>query len=331
MGTEDNAIKKSIDFTGRVVIVTGGGGALGRAYALEIARRGAAVVVNDSGGDVDGSWSSRIAADRVADEVRALGGQAIANYDSVVTAGGAESIANAALDAFGRIDALINNAGNMRIAPLDESREEDFQSLLAVHLLGSYHATLAVWPRMKQQGYGRVVFTASSAGMFGNEGQGCYGAAKAGVFGLMNGFALEGESHGILCNAIMPNAFSRMTDSAQQSLDPAAAQRAAALVSQLQNSMQPEFCAGLASYLASERCRSTHGAYSACAGRIGRVFVGVTDGWQGSRQSPASAEDIAANFEQICDLSPGVHIPLCPADEYRGVLSRPDSTREGTK
>ncbi len=204
--------------------------------------------------------------------------------------------------------------------------EEDFQALLSVHLLGSYHASLAVWPQMKRQGYGRVVFTASSAGMFGNDGQGCYGAAKAGVFGLMICFALYVESDGILCNALMPNAFSRMTDSAQQALDPEAAQRAAALVSQLKNSMQPEFNAGLASYLASERCRSTHGAYSACAGRIARVFVGVADGWQGSREIPASAEDIAANFEQICDVSQAVHIPQRPADEYAAILSRPAST-----
>ncbi len=313
----------SVSFVGRVVIVTGAGGSLGRSYALEIARRGGAVVVNDLGGSVEGTGSSGTRADQVAEEIRAAGGLATANYDTVTTAQGAQNIADAALQAFGRIDALVNNAGNMRIAPLEESLEEDFQSLLSVHLMGSYHATRAVWPHMKRQGYGRVVFTASSAGMFGNEGQGCYGAAKAGVFGLMNGFALEGEPHGILCNAILPNALSRMTDKAQESLDPEAAQRAAALLPLVQDSMQPEFNAGLASYLASEQCTTTHGAYSCCAGRIARVFVGVTEGWHGQRSRPASAEEIAANFKQVCDISPGVHIPERPADEYRVVLSHP--------
>lgn len=319
--------KGRIDFSGQVVIITGAGGALGRAYALEIARRGGAVVVNDAGPGVDGVGRSTAAADRVVREIQDSGGQALASYDSVETADGAAAIAETTLSGFGRIDALINNAGNMRIAALEESRPEDFQALLSVHLLGSYNATRAVWPVMKAQGRGRVVFTASSAGMFGNEDQGCYGAAKAGVFGLMNGFALEGEPLGILCNAIMPNALSRMTDSARDSLDEQAVERAAALLSQLGNAMQPEFNAGLACYLASEQCQTTHGVYSACAGRIARVFVGVTDGWHGSRDVPAAAEDIAEHFALINDVSGQVHIPLRPADEYRFALaaSRPAS------
>lgn len=312
---------RPVDYSGQVVIITGAGGSLGHAYALDIARRGGAVVVNDHGAGVDGEGSSSAAADRVVQEIVDNGGRAVASYASVTTAEGAESIANVARSEFGRIDALINNAGNMRIAPLEESREEDFRALLDVHLLGSYHVTRAVWPHMKEQGGGRVVFTASSAGMFGNDDQGCYGAAKAGVFGLMNGFAIEGEPLGILCNAIMPNALSRMTDSAQDSLDPAGAERAAALLALVGNSMQPEFNVGLACYLASDRCSTTHGVYSACAGRIARVFIGVCAGWTGSRDVPAAAEDIADNFAAISDVGQRVDIPLSPADEYRFVLS----------
>jgi len=316
----------NISFEGRTVIVTGAGGGLGRSYALDIAKRGGCVVVNDLGGTVEGASSSNAMADQAIEEIRAAGGRAIANYNSVATAQGAKNIVDAALQAFGRVDALINNAGNMRTAALEESREEDLQSLLGVHLLGSYHMTKAVWPHMKRQGYGRVIFTASSAGMFGNHKQGCYGAAKAGVFGLMNGFAVEGEALGILCNAVMPNAFSRMTDKAQEDMDAEVLQRAAAMLSSVQDAMRPEFTAGLVSYLASEHCTSTHSIYSSCLGRIARVFVGVTAGWQGARELPASAEDIAAHIDQIRDLERGVHVPRSPADEFRIVMSQADTS-----
>lgn len=311
-----------IRFDNQVVIVTGAGGGLGRAYALDIAKRGGCVVVNDLGGTVEGHDASSALADAVVKEITDAGGRAIANYDSVATASGAESIVTAAVTAFGRVDALINNAGNMRMATLEESTQEDFEALLAVHLLGSYHMSKAVWPHMKQQGYGRLVFTASSAGMFGNQGQAFYGAAKAGVFGLMNTLSHEGEPHGILCNVIMPNAFSRMTDKASEYTDPEALKRASAILPLMQNSMQPEFSVGLAGYLASDICTTTHGAYSSCGGRIARVFVGVTEGWQGSREEPASAEEIAQHFDLIRDPKQGVHIPLSPSEEYRTVLSK---------
>lgn len=313
----------NIRFDDQVVIVTGAGGGLGRAYALDIARRGGAVVVNDLGGTVEGDSRSTAMADRVVDEITAAGGRAIANYDSVAEAEGAQNIVDAALQAFGRVDALVNNAGTMRIASLEDSSDEDLESLISVHLAGSYQVSKAVWPHMKRQGYGRLVFTASSAGLFGHEGQGCYGAAKAGVFGLMNGFALEGESHGILCNAIMPNAYSRMTDKAQEHIDPQMLQRASALLSEVQNAMQPEFTAGLVSFLLSRHCTSTHGMYSSCAGRIARAFVGVTAGWQGSREVPATAEDVAGNFDEICSPGRGIYAPLGPADEFRIVMSQP--------
>ena len=331
----EKSTMSEIRFDDQVVIVTGAGGGLGRAYALDIARRGGCVVVNDLGGTVEGhdasaTNTSATPADAVVEEITAAGGRAVANYDSVADAAGAENIVAAALTAFGRVDALINNAGNMRMAQLEESEQKDFDALLSVHLLGSYHMSKAVWPHMKQRGYGRIVFTASSAGLFGNPGQAFYGAAKAGVFGLMNTLSHEGLPHGILCNVIMPNAFSRMTEKASEFTDPEALQRASAILPLMQNSMQPEFNAGLATYLASEKCSTTHGAYSACGGRIARVFVGVTEGWQGSREVPASAEEIEQHFERICDPQQGIHIPLSPSDEYRTVLSKSAPACTGT-
>lgn len=313
--------QSAISFDGQVVIVTGAGGGLGRCYALDIARRGGAVVVNDLGGSVEGRGQSVTMVDRVVDEIRRAGGRAVASHDSVATREGAQRIAAAAIEAFGRVDALINNAGNMRVDWFENSCEEDLDALLAVHLVGTWNVTRAVWPHMKTQGYGRLVFTSSSAGLFGNWMQSSYGAAKAGVTGLMNTLALEGEPHGILCNVIMPNAFGRMADKAVEHMDEKTRDQAAARVALLQDSMEPDFNTGLAVYLASEACTSTHSLYSACAGRIARVFIGVTAGWQGSRTVPATAEDIARNLGRIRDESSGFHIPESPRDEYRAILS----------
>jgi NAD(P)-dependent dehydrogenase (short-subunit alcohol dehydrogenase family) len=312
-----------ITFENRVVIVTGAGGGLGRCYALDIARRGGAVVVNDLGGSVEGTGGSSEMANQVVAEIRALGGRAIANADSVACEEGAQRIAEAALDNFGRIDGLINNAGNMRNAPFEDSRLEDLEAQIAVHLVGSYNITKAVWRQMKAQGYGRVVFTTSSAGMFGNPTQSGYGAAKAGVTGLMNVVANEGQAFGILCNGLMPNAMSRMARRAAEGMDLSKQQEKAPFMAELGNAMDLDFNTGIAVYLASESCQTTHGIYSSCAGRIARVFVGATEGWQGSRQQPATAEDIAANFAQIQDLRRGIHLPMTPIDEHRIAIMKP--------
>lgn len=313
----------TISFDGRVAIVTGAGGGLGRSYALDIANRGGAVVVNDLGGTVEGLHGSRDMADRVVAEIKAAGGRAVANYDSVATVDGARSIAATAMNAFGRIDTLINNAGNLRNAAFEESREEDLVSLLSVHLVGTYNMTKAVWPHMKQRAYGRIVFTSSSAGMFGHTLQCGYAAAKAGIVGLMNVLALEGEPHGILCNALMPNALGRMADKTAEDIGPNAMAEAAPLLAMIGNSMDPGFNTGLAVFMASEECTHTHSIYSSCLGRVARVFIGVNGGWQGSRELPASAEEIAANIGLIRHLPDGIHIPMSPRDEFRMVLSNP--------
>ncbi|HET8710608.1 MAG TPA: SDR family NAD(P)-dependent oxidoreductase [Spongiibacteraceae bacterium] len=316
-----------ISFKDRVAIITGAGGGLGRTYALDIARRGGAVVVNDLGGSVQGPGDSSDMADRVVAEIKAAGGRAIANYDSVASSDGAQRIVDSALKAFGRIDALINNAGNMRVNNFENYSDDDLVSILSVHLVGTFNVTKAAWSHMKAQGYGRVVFTASSAGMYGNEMYACYGAAKAGITGLMNVLAHEGKPHGILCNVLMPNALSRMTDMVEAELAKAGNKipvDANAFMAAVKNSMDPNFTTGLAVYLASDACTSTHAIYSSCAGRMARVFIGATEGWHGSMETPATAEDIAKHFDVICDPLRGVHMPASPADEFRIVLTKPE-------
>lgn len=312
-----------ISFKDRVVIVTGAGGGLGRTYALDIARRGGAVVVNDLGGSVEGPGSSSEMANKVVAEIRAAGGRAVANSDSVATREGAQRIAETAISEFGRIDAVINNAGNMRYRPFDEWSEADFAALVSVHLNGTFNVCQAVWPHMKKQGYGRIVSTSSSAGMYGDELYSGYGAAKAGVTGLMNVLSHEGERHGILCNVLMPNAITRMTDMVSGQMDKGDLEKSSALMEAIKNSMAPDFTTGLAVYLASEACTSTHAIYSSCGGRMARVFIGTSEGWHGPQEAPCTAEDIAEHFGEICDLSGGAHIPVSPGDEFRVVITRP--------
>ncbi len=313
-----------ISFKDRVAIVTGAGGGLGRAYALDIARRGGAVVVNDLGGSVEGPGGSPQLADKVVAEIRASGGRAVANYDSVASREGAQRIVDSAINEFGRIDAVINNAGNMRFKAFEELTAEDLDALLAVHLKGTFNVSQASWPHMKAQGYGRIVSTSSSTGMYGDNLYACYAAAKGGISGLMNVLAHEGQPHGILCNTLMPNAITRMTDVVSSQMDRENRERAAAQMAVVKNAMDPTFSTGLAVYLASEACSSTRGIYSSCAGRLARVFVATSEGWHGSREAPATAEEVADHFAEISDLSKGGHIPTSPSDEFRIVLTRPD-------
>jgi NAD(P)-dependent dehydrogenase (short-subunit alcohol dehydrogenase family) len=310
----------SISFDRRVIIVTGAGGGIGRTYALDIAKRGGAVVVNDLGGDIAGRHPSATMADRVVEEIRAAGGRAIANHDSVASMDGARRLVALALAQFGRVDGLINNAGIMRNALLEDATDEDLDAVIDAHLRGTLTVTRAVWPHMQAQKYGRIVFTSSATGMYGNKLQVGYGAAKAGITGVMNVLALEGEAHGILCNALMPNALGRMADQMQRDNGQ---QRDAATKAQMAafgNSMQPEFNTALGVYLASEACTSTHAIYSSCVGRFARVFVGVTNGWQGSRVHPSTAEDIAAHFDEITDLKRGFELPTSPRNEIESTL-----------
>lgn len=312
----------SISFEGRVVVVTGAGGGIGRTYALDIAKRGGAVVVNDLGCDVAGRNPSPAMADGVVAEIRQAGGRAVPSYDSVASQEGAQRLIAIALNQFGHIDALINNAGNMRNALFEDTSDEDLDAVLDTHLRGTINVTRAVWSHMKARRYGRIVFTTSGTGMYGNKLQTGYAAAKAGITGLMNVLALEGQDHGILCNALTPNAVGRMGQQMVRDMGPQATEPAAAMMAAVGNAMAPEFNTALGVYLSSEACSSTHCIYSACVGRIARVFVGVTPGWQGSREHPATAEDIAAHLKEITDLSHGFQMPTHPRNEIELVLQQ---------
>lgn len=201
----------SLDFAGRVAIVTGAGGGLGRAHALALAQRGAKVLVNDLGGARDGSGGSVSAAQAVVDEIRALGGQALANGASVTDFAAVQAMVQQAMDAWGRVDVLVNNAGILRDKTFAKMDLADFRLVLDVHLMGAVHCTKAVWPHMVAAQYGRIVMTTSSSGLYGNFGQSNYGAAKMALVGLMQTLALEGEKHHIHVNCLAPTAATRMT------------------------------------------------------------------------------------------------------------------------
>lgn len=205
-------MQQSLSFEGQVAIVTGAGGGLGREHALALARRGAKVLVNDLGGSVDGSGRSVSAAQAVVDEIRAFGGEAMANGASVTDFAAVQAMVQQAIDAWGRVDILINNAGILRDKSFAKMELEDFRQVVDVHLMGAVHCCKAVWPIMQAQNYGRIVMTTSSSGLYGNFGQSNYGAAKMALVGLMQTLALEGAKYHIHVNALAPTAATRMTE-----------------------------------------------------------------------------------------------------------------------
>lgn len=283
-----------ISFAGQVVVVTGAGGGLGRAYAVEFGRRDAAVVVNDIAG-IDELTGP--AADPVVAEIQAAGGVAVASYDSVASADGGRAIIETALDRFGTVDAVIHNAGVWRHHFYDEMTEAQLAPVLDVHLRGAFFVTQPAWAVMARNGYGRIVLTSSGAGAFGREKGTNYVAAKAGVLGLGRALALEGASRGILCNCILPVApFDRKRPG-----PPEVTQRL--IESGLPANAGPELVAPMVAYLASSACRVSGEAFSAGCGRFARVFIGVVDGWLATDGAAASAEDISSHLDEIRDLA----------------------------
>jgi len=301
-----------IDFAGQVAVVTGAGRGLGRLYALELARRGASVVVNDVGGSMHGDGADPGIADGVVDEIARAGGKAVASYDSVDRPEGGEAIVRSALDHFGRVDAVVSNAGIFDSVPFEQMSASGWRRMLRVHLDGGFYLSQPAFRAMKAQGYGRFVFIASSAGLFGQPLEAHYAAAKAGLVGLANVIAIEGAPHGILANTVLPFGYSRMVSETVN--DPAYLERSGFL-----NAIQPELVVPIVVFLASRGCSFTHHNYSACAGRFARVFVGLADGWLAGPE--VRAEDIAAHLSAVSATEP-FSVPASIVDEVMGVCQR---------
>jgi NAD(P)-dependent dehydrogenase (short-subunit alcohol dehydrogenase family) len=299
----------AIRLDGRVALVTGAGNGLGREHALTLARRGAKVVVNDVGATVHGDDGDHAPADRVVAEIRAQGGEAVAHHASIAEPEGARSLVDLALERFGAVDVLVNNAGILRDKSFAKMTLQDFEAVLAVHLMGTVYCTHAAWPVMLEQGYGRVVVTTSGSATNGNFGQANYAAAKLGVVGLMNVLALEGRRKGVLINAIAPAAATRMTTEL--------------IPGQLRDYLGAGLVSPVVAYLASESCTDTGQIIWAVAGRIARVFYAETPGVQFDPAAPLDPDDIEAAWPQIVDADgaePAAPGPIGDAVERLGAM-----------
>ncbi|KAL6723040.1 D-family protein [Ancylostoma duodenale] len=277
----------ALRFDGRVAIVTGAGGGLGRTYALELAKRGCKVVVNDLGGDAHGTSASTSMADKVVGEIKAAGGQAVANYDSVEFG---EKIVKTAIDAFGRVDIVINNAGILRDVSLVKMTDLDWDLIFKVHVKGAYSVTKAAWPYMRKQNYGRIIVTSSNAGIYGNFGQTNYAAAKSALVGFSNSLAQEGAKYNIVANALIPTAGSRLTQTV--------------LPESLLNALKPEYVTPLAVYLCHESFTESGKVFEAGAGWYGtlKYYRSV-----GKVIPNATAENLRDNWSKITDMKDAQH------------------------
>jgi NAD(P)-dependent dehydrogenase (short-subunit alcohol dehydrogenase family) len=285
-----------IGYDGKVAIITGAGGGLGRQHALLLASRGALLVINDLGGSVDGTGSDKGAAERVVDEIKALGGEAVADTNSVATPEGGAGIVKSAVDAFGKVDIVINNAGILRDKAFHNMTPELVDPVIDVHLKGAFNVTQAAWGIMREQGYGRVISTSSAAGIFGNFGQANYGAAKMGLVGFTRVLAVEGAKYNIKANAIAPLALTRMTES---------------LLGGLGDKLDPGLVSPLVAYLVSEECDSTGRVYSVGGGRVAEVFIGETQGFFQAGLSPEALRD---NWSTVTDRD-GYAVPANLGEE----------------
>jgi NAD(P)-dependent dehydrogenase (short-subunit alcohol dehydrogenase family) len=271
----------------KVVIVTGAGGGLGRAYARFLAANGALVVINDLGGARDGSGAGKSMADAVVGEIRDYGGRAVANYDSVADTDGAEAIVDTALKEFGAVHGVISNAGILRDGAFHKMTQDNWDAVIQVHLHGGYNIIRAAWPHLREQNYGRVVVATSTSGLYGNFGQANYGAAKAGLVGLINTLAIEGAKYGITANAVAPLAATRMTaDIAPQ---------------EMLDKLNPDLVAPAVGYLASEENHDSGSVFVVGGGLVQRVAQFQNDGV--TFAAPPTLQEIASRWAAISDMS----------------------------
>ena len=277
-----------IRFDNKVAVITGAGNGLGKSHALFLASRGARVVVNDLGGTVAGTGGSRAVADAVVEEITAAGGEAVANYDTVATQEGGQRVIHTALDAFGTVDILINNAGNVRDKSFAKMDLDDFRSLIDVHLMGAVYCTHAAWPIMREKGFGRVVMTTSSAGLYGNHGHTNYGTAKMALIGLMNSLKEEGQRYNISVNAIAPIALTRMSE-------PATTPQYAPL-------MKPEFVTAAVAWLCAPDNTDSGHIIQAGAGYYSKIEVREAAGALFDTQTIPQPEQIRERYPEITDM-----------------------------
>jgi len=292
-----------IGFDNKVAIITGAGGGLGREHALLLASRGAQIVINDLGGTVDGSGEGTEGpAHTTAKEINDLGGVAVANTDSVATPEGGEAIVQTAVDAFGKVDIVINNAGILRDKAFHNMTPDLLEPVLDVHLKGAFYVTRPAWKLMREQNYGRVVNTSSNAGILGNFGQTNYGAAKMGLVGFTRVLAVEGARNNIKANAIAPIARTRMTEE---------------LLGPLAEKLDPSLVSPLVAFLAHEDCEVSGEIYSAAGGRIARMFIGLTHGYYNPE---LTVEDVRDHWDEIRSED-GYITPASLSDELQQVLA----------
>jgi NAD(P)-dependent dehydrogenase (short-subunit alcohol dehydrogenase family) len=275
-----------ITFEDRVAIVTGAGGGLGRSHALLLASRGAKVVVNDLGVTRTGEGGDERMADTVVNEITDAGGEAVANYDNVAEWDGGAAIVQSALDAWGRVDIVVNNAGILRDVSFKNLQPDQLDAVMKVHFYGAFHVTKAAWPHLRENNYGRIVNTTSQSGLYGNFGQSNYSTAKMGLVGLTRTLAQEGAKYGILSNAIAPIAASRMTEDV--------------LPPQLFEVLEPKFVSPIVAYLCSEQCQETSRVYIAGGGYYSRVAI--TEGTGTTFDDVPSVEDIADRWSEISTM-----------------------------
>jgi NAD(P)-dependent dehydrogenase (short-subunit alcohol dehydrogenase family) len=290
-----------LGFDGKVAIITGSGGGLGREHALLLASRGTQVVVNDLGGSVDGTGGSEGPAHATAKEIESLGGVAVADTNSVSTPEGGQAIVQTALDAFGRVDIVINNAGILRDKTFHNMTPDLLEPVIDVHLKGAFYVTRPAWVKMREQNYGRIVNTSSNSGLLGNFGQTNYASAKMGLVGFTRVLAAEGAKYNIKANAIAPVAKTRMTED---------------LLGRMADRLDPALVSPIAAWLCHEDCPVTGEVYSAAGGRIARFFVGLTEGYYNPK---LTLEDVRDHFDEIRDEE-GYIVPPNPGGEFAQLM-----------